>query len=108
MSNPLDDVDKQNRLFFENENLIVSLSLEKSIPFAIWKEPSDKQTPDMSKEMKAVLMKTGVEYYGRGNYLIDRYQNQYSGYMVWYARPNMNLEFNQHKINKKQSEDSSN
>ena len=108
MANPLDDVDKQNRLFFENDNLIASLSLKTSIPFAVWKEPSDKQTPDMRKEMKAVLMKTGDEYYGRGNYLIDRYQNQYSDYMVWYARPNMNLEFNQQKINKKQSGDSSN
>ena len=108
MANPLDDVDKQNRLFFENDNLMVSLSLKNSIPFAVWKEPSDKQTPDMRKEMKAVLMKTGDEYYGRGNYLIDRYQNQYSDYMVWYARPNMNLEFNQQKINKKQSGDSSN
>ena len=62
----------------------------------------------MRKEMKSILMKTGDEYYGRGNYLIDRYQNQYSDYMVWYARPNMNLEFNQHKISKKQSGDSSN
>lgn len=108
MSNPLGDIDRENRLFFENENLLASLSLEKGIPFAVWKKPSNEQTPSMRKEMKAVLMKTGDEYYGRGNYLIDRYQNQYSSYMVWYARPNMNLEFNQHKINKKQSEDSSN
>ena len=108
MTNPLDDVDRENRLFFENENLMVSLSLEKGIPFAVWKEPSDKQTPVMRKEMKSILMKTGDEYYGRGNYLIDRYQNQYSDYMVWYARPNMNLEVNQHKISKKQSGDSSN
>ncbi len=108
MTNPLDDIDRENRLFFENENLMVSLSLEKGIPFSVWKEPSDKQTPVMRKEMKSILMKTGDEYYGRGNYLIDRYQNQYSDYMVWYARPNMNLEFNQHKISKKQSGDSSN
>ena len=101
--NPLDDVARENRLFFENENLIVSLSLEKGIPFAVWKEPSNKQIPDMRKEMKAVLMKAGDEYYGRGNYFIDRYQNRYSDHMVWYARPNMNLEFNQHKMDKKQS-----
>ena len=108
MTNPLDDVDRENRLFFENENLMVSLSLEKGIPFSVWKEPSDKQTPVMRKEMKSILMNTGDEYYGRGNYLIDRYQNLYSDYIVWNARPKMNLEFNLLKISKKQSGDSSN
>ena len=60
------------------------------LPLLLWNEHASEPSRTQRREMRDALRDYGNTYYGRGNFLIDRFPAEYPDHFHWHCRPNLN------------------
>ena len=87
----LDNVSENTHIYEETEDYII-LDNEQKMPVIMWKDKNVVRDLKISRIMKKAIQSIGEEKYGRGNFLIDRFQSGEETHLTWYCRSNMNPE----------------